>query len=185
MRKIYLIVLFLFTVVFISACTSSNVGHQIATGNVVEQQANVGIEKGDIPPDFIIKTIEGKQLRLSQFREENKPILLYFWATWCPFCKRDFSIVKNIYLKYTDKVTFLAIDLDTSETANYIQQYKNEMGLDGIDFAQGNSKVLSDYQITHTTTKYAVGRSGVILYKGSGVFNEQQWETLFNALASS
>lgn len=185
MKKIYLIVLFLFTVVFISACTSSNVGHQIDSDNVVEQQANVGIEKGDIHPDFIIKTIDGKQLRLSQFREENKPILLYFWATWCPFCKRDFSIVKNIYPKYADKVTFLAIDLDTSENAQIIQQYKNSLGLEGIDFAPGNGKVLSDYQITHTTTKYAVGKNGLMLYKGSGVFDEQQWETLLTGLANS
>lgn len=185
MSKNYFIVFGLLSILFISACASST-GHQVAvSGNTVSQQVDVGIEKGDIPPDFTIKTIDGKQYRLSQFKEENKPVLLYFWATWCPFCRRDFSIVRNIYPKYADKVTFLAIDLDTSENSQIIEQYKNALGLDGIDFAQGNGKVLSDYQITHTTTKYAVGRNGVILYKGSGVFNEQQWETLFNALVNS
>ena len=189
MRKIYFISLVLLSIIFISACSSSRTGHQIATSNVVAQQqeaqASVGIERGQLAPDFVVTTIEGNQVRLGQFKEENKPVLLYFWATWCPFCKRDFSIVKNVYPKYADKVIFLAIDLDTSETAQYIEQYKNTMGMEGIDFAPGNAKVLSDYQITHTTTKYAVGSNGVILYKGSGVFDEQQWETLFNALVSS
>lgn len=185
MKKFYLISLFLLSLIFISSCTSST-GHQVAvTGNAPQQiQADVGIAKGQLPPDFTITTIDGKQYTLSQFKGD-KPVLLYFWATWCPFCRRDFGIVKNIYPKYADKVTFLAIDLDTSENSQIIEQYKNALGLDGIDFAQGNGKVLSDYQITHTTTKYAVGKNGLILYKGSGVFNEQQWETLFNALVSS
>ena len=189
MKKEYFLVLILFSIIILNACVSANRGHQVSTGNAVsqqtQQQSTIGIEKGQLAPDFTVTTIDGKHVRLSQFREENKPVLLYFWATWCPFCRRDFSIVKNIYPKYADKITFLAIDLDTSETADIIQQYKNAMGLDGIDFALGNGRVLSDYQITHTTTKYAIGKDGLILYKGSGVFNEQQWEVLFNALASS
>jgi len=188
MYKINILSIFIVLLFALSACTSST-GHRVAvSGNSVTQQevqASVGIDKGQLPPDFTIKTIDGKEYRLSQFAEQNKPVLLYFWATWCPFCRRDFSIVKNIYPKYTDKVAFLAIDLDTSENAQIIQQYKNELGLEGIDFATGNGKVLSDYQITRTTTKYAIGKNGLILYKGSGVFNEQQWEVLFNALVSS
>ena len=189
MKKIYIVGLILLSIIFISACASSRTGHQVAASNVVAQQqgvqASIGIERGQLAPDFVVTTIEGNQVRLSQFREENRPVLLYFWATWCPFCRRDFGIVKNVYPKYADKVTFLAIDLDISENAKIIQQYKNAMGLEGIDFALGNGKVLSDYQITHTTTKYAVGRNRIILYKGSGVFNEQQWEVLFNALANN
>lgn len=183
MKKIYFMLLFLLSLIFINACTSSNTGHQVSS-NAVEQQS-IGIERGQIPPDFTIITIDGKEYRLSQFKEENKPVLLYFWATWCPFCRRDFSIVRNVYPKYADKVTFLAIDLDTKETAEYIQQYKDVMGLNGIDFAIGNGRILTDYQITHTTTKYAIDKNGLILYKGSGVFNEQQWEILFNGLVES
>ena len=190
MKKIYLIGLILLFVVVINGCKLSNENNQLAAGNdlsnsVAEQQANFGIEKGQTPPDFTITTADGKQLRLSQFNQENKPVLLYFWATWCPFCRQDFSVLKNVYPKYSDKVKILAIDLDTSEYDEMIQSYKNKMGLDGIDFAAGSANILSDYQITHTTTKYAVSKDGIILYKGSGAFNEQQWEVLLNTLASS
>ena len=80
-----------------------------------------------------ILDINGKEFSFDKL--EDNVLVVHFWATWCPFCKRDFSIVKNVYPKYADKVTFLAIDLDTSETAQYIQQYKDSMRLDGIDFA--------------------------------------------------
>lgn len=189
MKKIYFILFCLLSILLISACTS-NTGRQAdASGNTVQQQANAGanagIEKGQTPPDFAITTIDGKQLRLSKFKQENTPVLLYFWATWCPFCRKDFSVLKNVYPKYSDNVKILAIDLDTSENDEIIQSYKKNIGLDGIDFAAGSANILSDYGITHTTTKYAVGKDGIILYKGSGVFNEQQWEVLLSALAGS
>ena len=187
MKKIHFLTFALVSIIFINACTSLNLGHKVTVSDnvIAQQQVNIGIEKGQIPPDFTVTTIDGKQYRLSQFKEENKPILLYFWASWCPYCARDFSIVKNIYPKYADKVTFLAIDLDTKETSQHIQQYKDSKGLHEIDFAVGNEKVLFDYQITRTTTKYAISRNGLILYKGSGVFNEQQWEILLNGLVNS
>ena len=185
MKKIYFM-LILFSIFYITACSSSKTGHQVpVSSNVISQQATVGIDKGQIPPDFIITTIDGRQYRLSQFKEENKPVLLYFWASWCPYCSRDFDVVKGIYPKYSDKVTFLAIDLDLNEDKELIKNYKDRKGLNGIDFATGKSNVLSDYAIKYTTTKYAIAKNGVILYKGSGVFNEQQWEVLFNALVNS
>ncbi len=177
-----LFALILISAVFISACSSPK--DKSSTGNAVSQPS-FGINKGDLPPDFFITTIDGKQYRLSQFKEENKPVLLYFWASWCPFCSKDFDIVKNIYPKYADKVTFLAIDLDLNENKELINSYKEKKGLGGIDFAEGKTGILSDYAIKYTTTKYAIGRNGVILYKGSGVFTEQQWEILFNSLVNS
>ncbi|MBI1935802.1 TlpA family protein disulfide reductase [Candidatus Woesearchaeota archaeon] len=182
--KNLIIAFLLFTLIIISACASTT-GHQVAAPSDQIQSADIGIHKGQIPPDFTISTIDGKQLILREFKNENKPILLYFWASWCPYCSQDFDIVKNIYPKYADKVTFLAIDLDLNENSELIKNYKNKKGLAGVDFAEGKESILSDYGITHTTTKYAIGKDGKILYKGSGVFNEEQWEILLSALANS
>lgn len=182
MRKCYLCFLILFIIIFVDACSSSN----IPTGNAVAQQNfDTGVNKGQLPPDFTITTIDGKQYKLSEFRKESKPVLLYFWASWCPYCSKDFDVVKNIYPNYADKVTFLAIDLDLNENERLIRSYKERKGLSGIDFAAGKADVLSDYAIKYTTTKYAIGKDGLILYKGSGVFNEQQWEVLFNGMINS
>ncbi|MEK6828318.1 MAG: TlpA disulfide reductase family protein [Nanoarchaeota archaeon] len=184
-NKANLVVLSILSLLVLSACTYS-AGHQVtAPADQVQTQADTGIRKGQIPPDFTITTIDGKQLNLQEFKEGNKPILLYYWASWCPYCSQDFNVVKNVYPKYADRVTFLAIDLDLNENAELIKNYKNKKGLAGVDFAEGKESILSDYGITHTTTKYAIGRDGTILYKGSGVFTEQQWEVLLSGLANS
>lgn len=169
----------LLSMIFINACSYSST----STGNTIPQQPSSGISRGDIPPDFSITTIDGKQYTLSEFRNE-RPVLLYFWASWCPYCRQDLSIVKEIYPKYADKVKFIAIDIDTYENADLIRKYGEKTGLIGVDFAEADTKILSDYSITRTTTKYAIGKDGTILYKGSGVFTEQQWEVLLSGLAS-
>jgi thiol-disulfide isomerase/thioredoxin len=191
MNKNYFLGLILFSILFVSACTAPQPAGQVAAGqggqqvNTVQQGVSPGINRGQVPPDFTIKTVDGKEFTLSQLNAQDKPVLLYFWASWCPFCKRDFAAVEGVYPKFADQVIFLAIDLDTTEGANIIRQYRDSRGLQAINFAPGNGKVLSDFQVTSTTTKYAIGKDGVILYKGSGAFNEQQWETLFNALAAN
>lgn len=184
-KNIGLALLFLFSLSVFSGCASSADDSVAVQGEAIAQSPSIGISKGQIPPDFTIATIDRKQLNLREFKNEDKPVLLYFWASWCPFCSRDFDIVKNVYPKYADKVAFLAIDLDTNEDAELIQRYKSKKGLEGIDFAEGRESILSDYGITHTTTKYAIGKDGTIIYKGSGVFTEQQWEVLLNGLSNS
>lgn len=185
MIKRYFVGLILLSILFLSACSAKP--ENPATGNAASEklEPSYGVQKGQIPPDFTIKTIDNKQYTLSDFSKQNKPILLYFWASWCPYCSKDFDVVKNIYPKYVDKVTFLAIDLDPNEKAGLIRNYKDRKGLEGIDFAEADINILSNYGITHTTTKYAIGKGGLISYKGSGVFNEQQWEILLSGLDSS
>ncbi|HLG23295.1 MAG TPA: redoxin domain-containing protein [Candidatus Nanoarchaeia archaeon] len=184
-NKLNLIVLSIISLLVLSACTSSLGRQAFAPAIQVQTQADTGIRKGQIPPDFTITTVDGNPLNLREFKDENKPILLYFWASWCPYCSQDFNAVKGIYPKYADRVTFLAIDLDLNEDAELIKNYKNKKELAGIDFAEGKESILSDYGVIHTTTKYAISRDGTILYKGSGVFTEQQWEVLLGGLAKS
>ena len=62
MKQTFIIGLILFSLIFLSACASSNTGHQIAVnGNAAtQQQAGSGIERGQIPPDFTVTTTDGK-----------------------------------------------------------------------------------------------------------------------------
>ena len=183
----WIVGIFLLAVFILNACSQPKA--DAISGKSVEANSQVqaakpigGIEKGQLPPDFSVKTIDNSTLTLSQLKEQKKPTLLFFWATWCPSCAEDFAVVKSIYPKYSDKVNYVAIDLDTTEDIGMIKEYADNLGIKGIKFAEGNSKVLSDYKILSTTTKYALDKDGVLLYKGSGAFSDGQWEILFNGM---
>lgn len=171
-------------VILLSGCSKSTnvtLSETEGNGNV---QLMVGNQKGNLAPDFEAQLVDGGTFKLSNYRGE-KPVLVYFWATWCPFCRRDLNIVKNVYPKYKDSVEFIAIDLDSSEDAETIRDYVNNNGLTDIKFALADTGILTDYSVTHTTEKYAISKGGIILWVGGGVVNENTWEIIFSGLKES
>ena len=48
---------------------------------------------GDPAPDFELRDLEGKAVRLSDLR--GKPVVLHFWATWCPHCLTEMPMLEK------------------------------------------------------------------------------------------
>ncbi|MDA1197075.1 MAG: redoxin domain-containing protein [Nanoarchaeota archaeon] len=185
MRKAILLI----TIILLTACQETSNLDDIKA-RIEQQQAlvtqhddlvtqpNEGTNVGDKAPDFIVIDIENNIIQLSTF---EKPTIAYFFATWCPYCRQDLNVLKEVIPNYKDKVNIIAIDLDISETKEQLENYKAEFGMD-IPFAIATLKILQDYQVTHTTSKYAI-KNGNMIYAGSGAFSKEQWELLLNKLA--
>ena len=191
-RRIILILLITFSVI-VTSCNKHappNNTNPFSESSISAEKAQspehvVGNKKGNKAIEFSVKNVDGKTVNLSDYTNSKKPLLLYFWATWCPFCERDFAIVKNIYPQYKEDVSFLSIDIDMQETAEIIKEYANTRGLNEIEFAVGEPKILTDYSIRSTTTKFAISKEGVILWTGSGVVDENTWKIIFEGLKNS
>ena len=175
MVKKSIFVLSLLLVVFVYGCTSSYSGSNIQGNAVAGSGANIA-------PDFTIKTIDGKTLTLSEMTND-KPTVLYFFATWCPNCARDLAAVKNIYPQYADKVNFLAIDVDLRETEAQIVSYKQRMNLPDVEFAAGKRNILANYNVVYTTTKLFIGKDRRILNKGIGGIDQNTWHQIFQSMS--
>lgn len=60
-------------------------------------------------PDWTLTSSEGDATRLSaEVREQ--PVVLFFWATWCPYCKALMPHLQSIRLEHGDEVKILAIN---------------------------------------------------------------------------
>jgi peroxiredoxin len=129
----------------------------------------IGIEKGDIAPDFELLTPEGQKVKLSDFR--GKKVILNFWATWCPPCRAEMPDIQNFYSQNSDKVV-LAVNLTSTEkdfgnVAKFIKEY-------GITFPvvlDKESKTATMYQISAIPTSYIIDTNGVIQQKIVGPMN--------------
>jgi thiol-disulfide isomerase/thioredoxin len=58
--------------------------------------------------DFTVYDREGNKVNLSDFY--GKPIIINFWATWCPYCVEEMPLFEEKYKEYGEKVHFLMID---------------------------------------------------------------------------
>src|SRR3989344_5947997 len=63
-----------------------------------------------VAPDFSLDKLGGGTITLAEYKG-RKPVVLDFWTTWCPNCKRDMPHLNALYEKYKDKVEVIGIDL--------------------------------------------------------------------------
>lgn len=184
--KISLVVVIFFTFFIYGCANSGNLEQKTSSENQELNQVfqvKSTLQIGDTPYDFTVVATDGKVIRLSDFLNQQKPVIVYFMATWCPFCARDYAALSKVYRDYEDKVSVVSISLDLSEDLNILREYKKKYPeLQKIKFAAGQTEVLVNYRATRTTTKYAIGKNGKIIYIGAGAFDEGQWKVLLNEL---
>jgi len=78
-------------------------------------------------PDLTITTIEGKSFKLHELTDQNRVVVLNFWATWCRPCVEEMPDMEKVHLAYRDKgVSFLGIAAgDTAwKVREFLAQHK-------------------------------------------------------------
>ncbi len=77
-------------------------------------------------PDWSLLSADGKSLRLSE-EVQSQPVVLFFWATWCPYCKALMPHLQSIRLEYGDHAKILAVHFrDDNDPVAFI----NDAGYD-------------------------------------------------------
>ncbi|MGI9232351.1 MAG: TlpA family protein disulfide reductase [Woeseiaceae bacterium] len=75
----------------------------------------------DMAPEFSLESSTGENVTLSQEVKEQTTVL-FFWATWCPYCKALMPHLQSIRLEYGDDVKILAINFrEDGEPVKYIE----------------------------------------------------------------
>jgi thiol-disulfide isomerase/thioredoxin len=86
-------------------------------------------------PDWTLKTTDGETVTLSEVAAE-RPVVLLFWATWCPYCKALMPHLQSINLEYGDRIEILAIHFrdDKGDPSGFVR----DAGYDFTVFPDGN-----------------------------------------------
>ena len=103
--------LFIFVAIFLAAVVSSQAQNAAdQTKDLDSLYAQKLLKPGTVAPDFILPMMNNYKVQLSEFK--GKYVLLDFWATWCPDCRKDIPAVKELYDKYGSKVEFIGVSFD-------------------------------------------------------------------------
>ena len=143
----------------------------------------VGDVHGVPAPDFDLLALDGRKVKLSDFR--GKAVLLNFWATWCGPCKVEMPWFVELQKKYgNDGLVILGVAMDDSETPK-IAQFASEMGVN-YPVLLGTDKVSEEYgNVEFLPTSFYIDREGKIVGKGEGLLGEADVEqNVLKALSS-
>ena len=107
------------------------------------------VKAGTVAPDFKMKTPEGKTIQLKKYAK-GKTVVLDFWASWCPDCRKDAPEVVRMYEKYKQYgIEFIGISMDTD-----VETWKEAIQKYGIRYPQVSE--LKKFRETDIAKAYGV-----------------------------
>jgi len=141
--------------------------------------AIVGFQVGGPAPEFTVWTPEGQPITGADLLAQDKPFVLYFFATWCTTCRAEFRVLKALYPRYAERVNLVAVGIDPTEGPEAVRAYQQANGYPWT-VALGDREVLERYNVLSTSVKYAVDRHATITFqRGYGVEDAGSWERVF------
>ncbi len=134
----------------------------------------VGNVQGVPAPDFTLPSLDGRKVKLSDFR--GKAVLLNFWATWCPPCKVEMPWFEDLQKQYAqDGLVVLGVAMDDTEPAT-IAKFASDLGVN-YEVLLGTDKVSDDYgDVQYLPTTFYIGRDGTIVDKMTGLLDRKDIE---------
>jgi peroxiredoxin len=122
------------------------------------------LKVGQVAPEFEIQSIDGKPLKLSDFR--GKYVLLDFWATWCGPCLTELPHMKSIYERFKDDARFAMVSLSADTDVEAPKKCIEENQLQWHQgFIGRSSSVQSDYCVTGIPSVLLIGPDGKVAAK--------------------
>lgn len=167
MLQILGFVLFIVAAVFSYKALSgkTNIDNDISdiSKNSVSQSEDGEKDQDMKAPDFTVYDINDKAVKLSDML--GKPVVLNFWASWCPPCKGEMPEFDEIYKKNKDDVVFMMVDLvdGQRETKKKGADYIKSMGFSFPVYFDTKQDAAERYGIYSIPTTIFIDKDGYIV----------------------
>lgn len=123
---------------------------------------------GYYAPDFTIPMLSGESFSLSEQR--GKPVVVNFWATWCPPCRAEIPFFQAAARKYNGQVTVIGVD--DGEPLSLVASFVNEMGMTYPVPLDEDSAVSRAYRVNSLPTTFFIDAQGIIRNIHIGIINQ-------------
>lgn len=105
--------------------------NQIEANEAISEQAvsyemnldqEQGLEAGQIAPDFTLQTLTGETFTLSELK--GKKVILNFWASWCPPCKKEMPHLQKYYEEDAEEDNAVIVGVNITHAERSVDQMK-------------------------------------------------------------
>jgi len=179
LRKLLIFMLLIFTAV-LYGCNDDTPKSEITKNNsLAAGESDLGNEPA---PDFSLYTLDGEEIKLSDYF--GKIVILDFWATWCPPCRKSIPDLISIQNEYKDDLVIIGISLDQPSSQGELQPFIKSYGIN-YPVVLGTNQVLAAYgNVQAIPTSFIIDQEGNIINKHVGIVPKSTLVEEINALLS-
>ena len=140
---------------------------------------------GEIPVEqrlahqFEAQDLDGRTVRLSEL--QGKVVMLDFWSSWCPPCRREAPTLAQVYGEYKDKdVEFIGVAIwdNRNDVADHVAEY----GLSYPNLLDRKGRIAIDYGVAGIPEKIFIDSQGNLVRKYIGPTEPEALRTILNEL---
>lgn len=127
---------------------------------------------GSPAPDFELAGPGGGVFRLGDYR--GQPVLLNFWATWCPPCRSEMPDIEALYREAPRRFAVLAVNIQEAEGP--VRQFVSKYGLTFPVVLDTTGEVTQRYGVSALPTTYFIDADGTVAEAHVGPLNRASIE---------
>jgi len=118
-------------------------------------------------PDFILEDLDGESHSLSLYR--GKVVMVNFWATWCPPCRRELPSMEALYLAFKDDA-FTVLAINQWESPDHVFAYMGQLEVfPGFPILFDRDSAVSQlYAVKGLPSTVLIDKRGRIVYRAVG-----------------
>lgn len=126
---------------------------------------------GTPAPDFAVRHLDGGAMRLSELA--GRPVLVHFWATWCPSCQVEMPVLAAAYAAHRDRgLEILAVNAGEADVT--VASFRRRYQLTFPILMDADGRVAQQYGVVSIPTTYFVDRGGVVRSQYVGPLQPEQ-----------
>jgi len=132
------------------------------------------VHYGAPPPDFAVPTQNGTET-LSQLK--GKPVVINFWASWCPPCTNELPLFERLQGEYGDRIRIITVNWaeDPQTALTYLRAKHFDLPM----VSDRQSKIYSAYSLSEVPDTLVLDADGNVRYVSVGGLS---WEELSSAV---
>lgn len=145
----------------------------------IHQQANISgaTQNQNQAPDFSLSKLGGGSITLAEYKGK-KPVIVDFWASWCPNCRRDIPHLNSFYQKYKDQVEVIGINLQ--EDPSTVQNFVSSQGVSFPIALDPYGQASRAYGVQYTNYHVLIDKNSNVVRVIPGDISESDFQSLIS-----
>lgn len=126
---------------------------------------------GERAPGFSLPKVDGGKTSLAE--QQGKVVLVYFWATWCGYCRKELPVAIEKIVRERKGQPFTVLAVSIEEPRDLVASYVKGAGVTSSVLLDGDGAVAREYRVRATPTTIVIGRDGRLVARAAGT---REWD---------